>query len=91
MTRTVWKFPLAMTDSQMIEAPGDFEPLSVQMQHGVACLWAIVSPSLSKESHNIWIHGDGHIIQYPGHLRFVGTVQVGPGEAYHVFHALKGG
>lgn len=89
MTRTIWKFTLTLTDHQTLEAPGDFEPLSAQIQLGVPCLWALVSPSVASERHTIWIHGDGHIVQHPGHLRFIGTVQVDPGTVFHVFHALK--
>ena len=42
--RTIWKYELAMIGRQTVPMPADAEILSVQVQAGVPCLWALVKP-----------------------------------------------
>ena len=82
----IWKFPLELADHQKIKAPFNMGPLSVQMQNGVPCLWAIVDPAMGETLHNVWIHGTGHEVDplVAGH--FVGTFQALNGSlVFHVF------
>lgn len=81
--KSIWKYPLAVQDLQEVEAPSDFEPISAQMQNGVLCVWAMVTPSLPVERHQVWIVGTGRSFVATG-LRFVATVQVGMGLVFHV-------
>lgn len=40
---TIWKFPLKITDYQLVVMPECAQILSVQMQYGTLCLWALVN------------------------------------------------
>lgn len=51
MNKSIWKFTLKITDVQTIEAPAFSEPLCVQIQNGVPCLWMLVMPEMEKHLH----------------------------------------
>lgn len=74
MTKVIWKFPLL----DKIEMPAGAEVLSVQMQHGQACLWAVVDPAAQRETRRFCIHGTGSGFDHD-HGRFVGTFQMDEG------------
>lgn len=38
---TIWKFPFEIDDVVLIEMPHDPQILSVQVQHGQPCIWAL--------------------------------------------------
>lgn len=81
---TIWKFPLQITDVQTIEVPTAGKLLSVQVQHQVPCIWALVDPKQPKELRKIRIYGTGHPIDQLG--QFIGTFQVQAGAlVFHVF------
>lgn len=46
--KTIYKYPLDVTDRQVIAMPEDAEILTVQVQNGKPMLWAVVDPN--KES-----------------------------------------
>lgn len=50
MKRTIWKYPLAITDTQNVMMPEGAEILSAQMQGDTLCLWALVNPDAPKLS-----------------------------------------
>lgn len=75
--RTIWKFPLDITDRQKVEMPKFATLLSVQLQNGVACLWVEVDSEQPKERRTFAIYGTGNPIpNNPG--EYVGTFQQGP-------------
>lgn len=81
--KQIWKFPLEVEDKQSISLPEDAEVLSVQIQHGKPCLWALVIPDSPTKSRVIEIFGTG--TQIPeGNRTYIGTVQMGP-FVWHVF------
>jgi hypothetical protein len=83
--RVIWKYPLKITDRQELEIPELWQPLSVQIQDGVATLWALVDPRYDKKPVPIGIYGTGEpMIDQPikWHL---GTVQDDAGFVWHVF------
>jgi len=73
--QTIWKFPLAIMAEQTVVIPGAARLLSVQMQNGVLCLWAVVNPLSQRTPYTIRMYGTGH-----GHEvikgQYLGTVQV---------------
>ena len=82
----VWKSPLEVTDSQVLELPAGAQLLSVQVQHGSPQIWALVDPSLYTEPRQIRIVGTGHSAADVG--RFIDTFQVQGGSlVFHVFEA----
>jgi len=85
---TIHKFPLAITDEQVIYAPPSARPLSVQFQRGVLCLWMRLDPTEILEQFTIRIYGTGNPIQSNDHEAFIGTVQDGP-MVWHVFWVVR--
>lgn len=83
MTKTIWKFPLAITDEQTIEMPHGASILRVDMQSDQCCLWALVRPSNPKEGRAIQIYGTGRQMpDLPG--VYHGTFMT-RGLVFHVF------
>ena len=56
----VHKFPLRTTDRQEIYLPVSAKVLTVQVQHGTPCLWALVDEDADLTKHSLTIVGTGH-------------------------------
>lgn len=60
--------------------------LTVQVQNGIPCMWAMVDPDASTEEVTIRVHGTGHPICDSAKLEYIGTFQIyGGGLVFHVF------
>lgn len=82
--RTIWKFPLKVTDRQFVNMPLNAEILTVQNQNGAACLWALVDPEQQiVEARAFEVIGTGNPIG-DGRRRYIGTFQQPP-LVWHVF------
>lgn len=86
--RAIWKFPLIVRDEQWINMPRGARPLSVQVQNGTPCLWAMVDCDAQPEPHRFRLYGTGHPVDEPAQ-HFVGTFQMYDGSL--VFHLFAGG
>lgn len=80
---TIWKFPLAVTDEQVIMMPEFSKPLTVQMQGKTPTLWALVNPDRKMTPRNFYTFGTGHPVSSSA-LAYIGTYQTGP-LVFHVF------
>lgn len=88
MNKTIWKFQLEKTNSQMIQMPVNSQILSVQTQNEIPCIWALVDPTEIKEKRFIEVFGTGHDLHYEiGVSRnYLGTYQLQSGSlVFHVF------
>lgn len=84
--RTIWKFPLEVTDEQRVEMPEAAEILCVQVQGGVPCIWARVIPDAMKKKRTIAIYGTGHPMKVRQCDTYVGTFQLQGGAlVFHVY------
>lgn len=91
--KTIWKFPLTVTDVQIVMMPPGAEILSVEIQGGIICLWALID--VKKETqlevpHQIEIVGTGNPMQQIDHWlsrKFIGTVQQGQ-FVWHIFEIV---
>jgi hypothetical protein len=84
--RTIWKFPLRITDVQHIAIPRGVQFLSAQVQVGEIVAWALVHPGNPTESVEVQVIGTGNDIT-PGMLtgmRHLATVQQFP-FVWHIF------
>lgn len=73
--RTIYKYPLQLTGSQMLTLPSSARFLSVQLQGDQLCLWAEVNTGIGGVKDTvISIVGTGHVIP-PGAVHYLGTVQ----------------
>lgn len=82
--KTIWKFPLRVDDTQFVPAPAGAEVLSVQVQGGAPCVWAIVDPDAPRSGFTIQMRGTGHPLGSVG--TYVSTFQIYDGAL--VFHAF---
>ncbi len=86
MSRTIYKYPIEVTDEQTIYMHKDADILCVQMQHGRPCIWAMVDRDTSPDPHRFEVYGTGHTIREPEGLTYIGTFQVRDGAlVFHLF------
>ncbi len=84
--KTIHKYQLSAADEQEIPMPVNAQILSVQMQDGIACLWAVVDTCEVIANRKIHIRGTGHSLGNVG--RYISTFQLAGGRL--VFHAFEG-
>jgi hypothetical protein len=62
--KTIWKFPLALTDTVELTMPKGAIPLYVDVDNkdGRHCMWALVKPSEPAEIRRFHIYGTGRVI-----------------------------
>lgn len=85
--KTIWKYPLEITDKQQILMPKGAELLSLQAQDGNPKIWVLVNPEQKEtDKFDIYMYGTGHLIdgQAMKNRAFLGTFQHGP-LVFHVF------
>lgn len=92
MGQTIYKYELAVIDSQSIYMPKGAEILTVQVQNGRPMIWALVTPSQGrvKEERFIETFGTGNPIENQCvERRYIGTYQaVGGSLVFHVFERM---
>ena len=90
---TIWKFPFEIKDEFEIEIPEEFTVLSVQVQDGQPCIWAVVNPTSPKMRQGFILRGTGH--PFSGNLKYaegnpirsyIATFQTAEGRlVWHLF------
>jgi hypothetical protein len=86
--KTIYKYPILVVDEQTVIMPFGAEILTVQMQNGQPCLWALVDTSNPINQRHIQVRGTGHDCSDAG--RYIGTFQMENGElVFHVFEVVK--
>ena len=82
----VFKYPLEIADWVCVTMPRGSQPISVQMQHGLLCLWAHVpDETATPVTHHFRIAGTGHDLG-SNVGRHIGSVQMAGGDlVFHVF------
>lgn len=85
MRRSVWKFPIEITDEQTITAPGgDFAVTLVGRDStGAPCIWALVDIDAVMTQRRVVVHGTGHPVEEDPSTH-VGSFVDGP-FVWHVF------
>ncbi len=76
--KTIYRYPLAITDIQTIEVPFRFKILDAQFKDGVPCLWCEVETDHAPKGLTIEIIGTGNpmIDLDPGVVRrYIATIQ----------------
>ena len=85
----IYKYPIEITDHQVIEIPKSAKLLSVQVQYGYPCIWAMVDTNWPIMKRHITIAGTGHDLSSRLMGKFIGTIQLSDGEL--IFHVFDGG
>jgi hypothetical protein len=86
--QTIYKYPLLILDEQEIEVPQGASFLTVQMQHGQPCLWALVDNERPMSKRKVLIRGTGHPCDDIRDYSYLSTFQMKGGEL--IFHAFEG-
>lgn len=90
MSKTIYKYELEITDSQVVKMPVGAKILSIHIQNGIPCIWALVNPNEKSTTGTIIeTYGTGHGIGYDISLGgiFIGTYQT-KGLVFHVFEYI---
>lgn len=82
--KTIFKYPLELAGVQSVRMPAGATILTVQLQAGVPCVWAITDSAQPKVSRRLLLVGTGHALP-DDHGRYVGTFQPPRGLVFHVF------
>lgn len=88
---TVHKYSFEIDDYIDIEMPRFSRVLSVQVQNGTPCIWAIVDTDSPLAIKKFRLAGTGHPIREKEEdLEFVGTFQLFGGKiVFHLFGILE--
>jgi len=82
----IYKYPLKVTDKQVVLMPFGAEILCVQMQNGDPTIWAAVDEMNSLVPRNIAMAGTGHELGDISKWKYIGTVQMYDGAlVWHCF------
>lgn len=87
--KTIWKYELETLDLFGLDMPRGAEVLTVQMQKGKPCLWAVVDTGNDKENRTFAIHGTGHDVNNADSKKYIGTYQLMGGDlVFHMFELI---
>lgn len=75
MSKTIFKYALALQDNQTIEMPAGCKALCIDTQQGDPQLWVLCDPEMPKIKYNILCVGTGHEITKPVG-QYLGTIQI---------------
>lgn len=88
--KTIYKYNLQFETHIELQLPVNAKILSVQVQNGSLCLWALVDPDLNSETRVFDVIGTGHTIRnresaiINNLYKHLSTVQIGQ-LVFHVF------
>ena len=83
--KVIWKYPLQITDEQIIKVPEGAVALTVQKQNKIPCLWMLVDPTTPRVPRKIITCGTGNPIS-EALGEYLGTYKMAGGDlVFHVF------
>jgi len=82
--KTIYKYPLYITDVQKVTLPAAAHFLEVAFQGTELYVWALVNTEYSPLDRTIKIYGTGNPIESPTGL-FIGTAHCPNGLVWHIF------
>ncbi|MDV2459881.1 hypothetical protein CMU99_16305 [Elizabethkingia anophelis] len=85
--RKIFKYQLEIKDFNDIEMPKNAEVLSVQVQNGIPCIWAMVDTENPLEKRKFMTIGTGKELCPRTPHTFIGTYQLS--ELGLVFHCFE--
>jgi len=85
VSKAVWKFEFAVQDEIAIDMPAGAIALTVALQFGSPCLWALVDPAAPLVRRRFRLAGTGHP-PGPEVGNYVGSFQLSGGHlVFHLF------
>lgn len=92
MQKTIFKYKFEVNDNVYIEMPLDSDILSVHVQNGIPCLWALVDVGNERERRRFEIFVTGHPVECNSKIvrKFIGTFQLsGEDLVFHLFERIN--
>lgn len=87
--RTIWKFPLTVTDRQKVVMPKGAQILHVASQYEIPCLWALVDEYAEKEERLFAIFPTGNVRFDAANAKHVGSFILSGGAFVgHIFEPI---
>lgn len=84
--KTIYKYRIEIHDSIEVMMPQGAKILTVQEQHGMATIWAIVDTDRTDVKRVLQIVGTGHDLTDRIMGDYIGTFQIDSGNlVFHVF------
>lgn len=81
----IYKYEVEIGQRNVVKMPENAQILSVQMQHGIPVIWALVDPQFLEEKRRFEFVGTGHDIEFDT-TKYIGTVQLNNGAfIFHLF------
>lgn len=84
--KTIYKYPVPLTDDFTLDLPKGAKVLTVQMQHGEPQLWVLVDPENYTVKRSFRLVGTGHSVPTVG-IWYINTFQLDNGSV--VFHLFE--
>lgn len=81
----MYKYQFEFAKEVDIEIPDGPTMLSVQLQNGVPCMWAMVNTENKPKVYKLACYWTGEEITNADQLRFIDTVQAADNLVWHVF------
>lgn len=82
--KTIYKYPIEITDEQTLSMPEGAQVLSAQMQGNTLCIWALVDSGNFNCDRRVRIFGTGNPVVLDGNWKFVDSVH----ERIFVWHVF---
>lgn len=80
--KSIWKFPIDITDEQILDVPIGWKPLTIMSQHGQLCIWAEVDV-MAKQQVIVSVLGTGNP-RTGIEGEYIGSVITGP-FVWHIY------
>ncbi|MFW2163132.1 hypothetical protein ACG93T_17440 [Acinetobacter beijerinckii] len=89
MSKTIYKYDLAIQDNQTIEMPAGSKALCIDVQHGDPKLWVLCNPDMPKISYEVLCVDTGQEINKPIG-QYLGTIHISRAVplVFHFFSSL---
>lgn len=86
--KTIYKYPMPIEDNVDIPMPMGARILTVQMQYGTPCVWAVVDTDAPLSIRRLHWMGTGHPLPSRDDI-YIGTVQLMDGVlVFHLFEEI---
>lgn len=92
MPKTIWKFPIQVTNEFQLEMPRNSYIIHIDVQRSSPQLWAIVDPDNPIEQRKFYLIGTGALFSNDlwDKSVYVGTFQLHSGDiVLHLFEILE--
>lgn len=91
MEKRIYKYPITDPSKIAIEMPEDAEILTVQMQNGTPCIWALVNPDNKTKERYFEVFGTGHPVYCDMGIdrKYINTFQMNGNLVFHLFERIN--